>query len=106
MSDLTILGFSLTDMAILGGSLVVVLVAVWGMRKIYYARPHKFTAHDGRKWTWNPDGSYLNPDGLPVRDEETVALLDEAWVELHRRTARQTTAIHSMRIGGSRLGGD
>jgi hypothetical protein len=106
MSDTTIFGFSLTDIAILGGSLVVVLVAVWGMRKIYYSRPHKFTGHDGRKWTWNPDGSYLDPDGRPVGDAETAALLDEAWAELHRKTAAQTAAIHSMRIGVGRLGRD
>ena len=82
--------------------LVAVLLFVWGARRLYYSSPRRFPGPDGRKWTWHPDGSFSDPDGKPVTDEETVAACQQAWIDLHDRTAQQTAAIQSGRI----LGGD
>ena len=92
------------DMLILGGSLVAVLLFVLVARMFYFSKPRKFPGQDGRKWTWNPDGSFTDPDGRPVTDAETIARCQEDWEELERRTARQTTAIHQMGFLGRFLG--
>lgn len=82
------------------GSLAFVLLFVWGARKIYYSKPRRFTGHDGRKWTWHPGGSFSDPDGRPVTDKKTIARCQQAWQELHDRTARQTAGIQSGRFFG------
>ena len=90
------------DVLIYGGSLAAVLLFVWGARRLYYSKPRRFTGHDGRKWTWNPDGSFADPDGRPVTEAETLAQCQADWEELHRRTARETAAIQSGRFFGDR----
>jgi hypothetical protein len=90
------------ELLIYGGSLAAVLLFVWGARRLYYSRPRRFTGHGGRKWTWNPDGSFADPEGRPVADPETIARCQEDWDELHRRTAQQTSAIQSGRFFGDR----
>jgi hypothetical protein len=88
------------EILILGGSLIAVLLFVWGARKLYYAKPRRFTGPDGRKWTWHPGGRFSDPDGRRVSDAETIAACEAAWADLHRRTAEQTAAIQSGRIFG------
>ena len=89
------------EILILGGSLVAVLLFVWGARKLYYSKPRRFTGPDGRKWTGHPGDRFSDPDGRPVTDPDTIAACQAAWVELHERTARETAAIQ----GGRFLGG-
>ncbi|HVQ09953.1 MAG TPA: hypothetical protein VMS43_16120 [Allosphingosinicella sp.] len=48
----------------------------------------------------DPGGGFSDPDGRPVTDAETLAACQEAWDELHRRTARQSAAIQSWRLLG------
>jgi len=88
------------EILILGGSLVFVLVFIWGARTFYYRKPRRFTGHDGRKWTWHPGGSYSDPQGRKVTDPAMIAKCEAAWAELHERTARETAAIQSGRLLG------
>jgi hypothetical protein len=70
---------------------------IWGARKYDYSKPRRFPGPDGRKWTWHPGGSFSDPDGRPVTDEDGIAACEAAWIEWHERTRRETTAILTWR---------
>ncbi len=78
-----------------GGAAVVVILAI---RYWYGSRPHKFTAEDGAKYTWQPGYSFSDQGGAAVTDPAKIAQLTHDWDERARRTERQTWAITRWRF--------
>jgi hypothetical protein len=84
--------------AIFGGALALVLVLRWALRRLAFANM-TFDVPLGEDVYKLRKGKFVDPQGRPVTDPERLAALDEAWQAIERKTALQTAAIHTTRLG-------
>jgi hypothetical protein len=88
----------LETIGLFGGALVLVLVLRWGLRKLAFATMTFDVPLGGETYKLRK-GAYVDPQGRPVTDPDLLAALDEAWAAIEQRTAEQTAAIHTTRLG-------
>lgn len=68
----------MNTLLLLGGSLVAVLLFVWGARKLYERFPHRLSL-DGEDYTRRSDGSFTNALGARIADPRQIARLEAEW---------------------------
>lgn len=68
----------MSDLIGLAGSLLLVLVFVWGVRRLYYRGPQTFYL-DGAKYVRHGDGHFATDTGARVADPARLAVLAEQW---------------------------
>ena len=85
----------------LGGSLALVLLFVWGSRRIYNRLPHRFD-FEGEMHNRHPDGHFTDQVGVRIAEPTRVARLEEEWAivsdghrSLQRDRQRQLDGTYS-----------
>jgi hypothetical protein len=79
----------MSTLLLLGGSVVAVLLFVWGARKLYERFPHRLSL-DGEDYTRRSDGSFTNALGARIADPRQIARLEAEWqVVSHAYNAAQ-----------------
>jgi|GEM_PF-3927707 len=63
---------------VLAGSLVAVLLFVWGSRKLYNSFSHRFW-FEGERHTRHGDGHFTDAAGVRIAEPARVARLNEEW---------------------------
>ncbi len=84
--------------AIFGGALALVLLLRWGLRKLAFATMTFDVPLDGQVYRLTK-GVFVDPEGRPVTDPERLGALQAAWQAIEDKTAMQTAAIHTTRLG-------
>jgi hypothetical protein len=88
----------LETIGLFGGALLLVLVLRWGLRRIAFATMTFDVPLGGEVYKLRK-GTFVDPQGRPVTDPERLDALEEAWEAIEQKTARQTAAIHTTRLG-------
>lgn len=68
----------MSELTGLAGALLLVLVIVWGARRLYYRGPQIFYL-DGARYVRHGDGHFVTDTGARVADPERLAVLAEQW---------------------------
>lgn len=86
------------DWVIFIAVILAVLVVVGLLDRIWPQPPHRIPGEFGGKRYWrHPDGSFQGVDGIPPRDPEILAQLQEAW-KIERKKLRKRDRANQPRL--------